>query len=118
METRSTGRTIGWVAFVLVIIGALNWLLVGLFQFDVVAAIFGSPTALSRIVYIYLQQTVVGPVPVTPPVGAGWAVTAHVPAVTVKLPSASVKRLPPNVWHESQAPVGYVTAAVPQATPV
>ncbi|MHB1683287.1 MAG: DUF378 domain-containing protein [Bacilli bacterium] len=37
---------------VLVIIGALNWLLVGLFQFDLVAAIFGGQaTLLSRIIY-------------------------------------------------------------------
>ncbi len=36
----------------LVIIGALNWLLVGIFQFDVVAAIFGGQTAIvSRIIY-------------------------------------------------------------------
>lgn len=39
-------------ALVLVIIGALNWLLVGLFQFDLVAAIFNGQTAmLSRVVY-------------------------------------------------------------------
>lgn len=39
-------------ALVLVIIGALNWLLVGLLQFDVVAALFGgSANWLSRIVY-------------------------------------------------------------------
>lgn len=37
----------------LVIIGALNWLLVGLFQFDVVAAVFGGVDSLvSRIVYV------------------------------------------------------------------
>jgi len=36
----------------LVIVGAVNWLLVGLFQFDLVAAIFGGQNALlSRIVY-------------------------------------------------------------------
>ena len=36
----------------LVIIGALNWLLVGIFQFDVVAAIFGGQGAIiSRIIY-------------------------------------------------------------------
>ena len=36
----------------LVIIGALNWLLVGIFQFDVVAAIFGGQAAIiSRIIY-------------------------------------------------------------------
>ena len=36
----------------LVIIGALNWLLVGAFRFDLVAAIFGQMSVLSRIVYV------------------------------------------------------------------
>jgi len=36
----------------LVIIGAINWGLIGFFQFDLVAAIFGGQTAmLSRIIY-------------------------------------------------------------------
>jgi uncharacterized membrane protein YuzA (DUF378 family) len=39
-------------ALALVIVGALNWLLVGAFHFDLVAAIFGQMSALSRIVYI------------------------------------------------------------------
>jgi uncharacterized membrane protein YuzA (DUF378 family) len=40
------------LALVLVIVGALNWLLIGLFQFDLVAAIFGGQDAmLSRVVY-------------------------------------------------------------------
>jgi len=40
------------LALILVIIGALNWGLVGLFRFDLVAAIFGGPQALlSRIIY-------------------------------------------------------------------
>jgi len=39
-------------ALALVIIGALNWLLVGAFHFDLVAAIFGQMSMLSRIVYI------------------------------------------------------------------
>ena len=39
-------------ALSLVIIGAINWLLVGLFQFDLVAWIFGGQAALlSRIIY-------------------------------------------------------------------
>jgi uncharacterized protein len=38
-------------ALALVIIGALNWLLVGLFHFDLVAAIFGSMSMLARAVY-------------------------------------------------------------------
>ena len=39
-------------SLVLTIIGAINWLLVGLFQFDLVAFICGGQTALlSRIIY-------------------------------------------------------------------
>lgn len=39
------------ISLTLVIVGALNWLLVGVFQFDLVAFIFGNMTWLSRIVY-------------------------------------------------------------------
>lgn len=40
------------IALVLVIIGAINWGLIGLFQFDLVATIFGGQGAwLSRIIY-------------------------------------------------------------------
>ncbi|GGJ12407.1 putative membrane protein YuzA [Alicyclobacillus cellulosilyticus] len=40
-------------ALTLVIIGAINWLLVGLFRFDLIAALFGGQGALvSRIVYV------------------------------------------------------------------
>ena len=43
--------SIDWLALVLVIVGGLNWGLVGLFGFDLVAAIFGTMSMLSRIVY-------------------------------------------------------------------
>ncbi|QQE80238.1 DUF378 domain-containing protein [Alicyclobacillus sp. SO9] len=40
-------------ALTIMIIGALNWLLVGLFRYDLVAAIFGGTAApISRIVYV------------------------------------------------------------------
>ena len=40
-------------ALIFTIIGAINWLLVGLFQFDLVASLFGGTDALiSRIIYI------------------------------------------------------------------
>lgn len=40
-------------ALILVIIGALNWLMVGLFQLDLVAAIFGGQNSMvSRIIYV------------------------------------------------------------------
>lgn len=45
--------TLDRIALVLVIIGALNWLLVGLFKYDLVAALFGGTTSLvSRIIYV------------------------------------------------------------------
>ena len=40
------------IALVLVIVGALNWGLVGAFGFDLVAALFGEMSALSRLVYV------------------------------------------------------------------
>jgi uncharacterized membrane protein YuzA (DUF378 family) len=40
------------VALILVIIGGLNWGSIGIFQFDIVAAIFGGQGAIvSRIIY-------------------------------------------------------------------
>ena len=40
------------ISLLLVIIGAINWLLVGVFQFDLVAWIFGGQGAIiSRIIY-------------------------------------------------------------------
>ena len=38
-------------ALTLSIIGAVNWGLIGLFKFDLVAFLFGSTTLLSRIIY-------------------------------------------------------------------
>ena len=39
------------LTLILVIVGGLNWGLVGIFKFDLVAAIFGDMSAVSRIVY-------------------------------------------------------------------
>lgn len=49
--TKSQITAIDWVAMAFVIIGGLNWGLIGLFSFDLVAAIFGPMSALSRMVY-------------------------------------------------------------------
>lgn len=40
------------LTFALVIVGALNWGLIGLFNFNLVTAIFGSLASIERIVYI------------------------------------------------------------------
>jgi hypothetical protein len=39
------------VVTVLLIIGALNWGLIGFFNFNLVAAIFGEASAISRVIY-------------------------------------------------------------------
>ena len=39
------------IAYIFVIIGAINWGLVGFFGFDLVASIFGEMTFLTRLVY-------------------------------------------------------------------
>lgn len=44
-------NVLDWIALVLVIVGALNWGLVGFFEFDLVATLFGDMTMISRIVY-------------------------------------------------------------------
>ena len=40
-----------WIALVLVIIGAIYWGLIGLFNFDLVATMFGKMSLLSRLIY-------------------------------------------------------------------
>lgn len=45
-------NTIDWVALVLVIVGGLNWGLVGAFGFNLVDSLFGAMSTLSKIVYI------------------------------------------------------------------
>ena len=52
-------NALDWVALVLVIVGGLNWGLVGLFDFDLVATIFGDMSVLSRIVYILVGLSAV-----------------------------------------------------------
>ena len=45
-------RTFNTIALLLLIIGGINWLLVGLFQYDLVAALFGGQSSAgSRIIY-------------------------------------------------------------------
>ena len=45
-------KTLDLITFILLVIGGLNWGLVGIFSFDLVAAIFGDLSLVSRIVYV------------------------------------------------------------------
>jgi uncharacterized protein len=51
-STRSGMNALDWIAMALMIIGGLNWGLVGLFNVDLVASIFGEMSALTRVVYV------------------------------------------------------------------
>jgi uncharacterized membrane protein YuzA (DUF378 family) len=45
-------KSISTVAWVLLIIGGLNWGLIGIFGFDLVAQIFGAASTVARVIYI------------------------------------------------------------------
>lgn len=49
---KSRMNAVDWIAMVLLIVGGLNWGLVGLFDIDLVAALLGTQTPLSRVVYV------------------------------------------------------------------
>ncbi len=44
-------RTLDVLALILVVIGAINWGLIGFFRFDLVASLFGDMSGFSRIIY-------------------------------------------------------------------
>ena len=44
-------NTLELITLILVIIGGLNWGLVGFFNFDLVAAIFGQMSVIARVIY-------------------------------------------------------------------
>ena len=61
-------RYLNALFLLLVIVGGLNWLLVGLFQFDLVAALtgntFGDTSLLSTIVYVLVGVSAIALIPV------------------------------------------------------
>lgn len=44
-------NAVDWIALVLVLVGGLNWGLVAVADFDLVATLFGDMSVISRIVY-------------------------------------------------------------------
>ena len=45
-------NSLDWIGLILVIVGGLNWALVGLLNFDLVATLFGAGSMIARIVYV------------------------------------------------------------------
>jgi len=52
-------KTFDVLVAILLVIGGLNWGLVGLFSFDLVASILGDMTLLSRLIYIVVGLSAV-----------------------------------------------------------
>ncbi len=45
-------NVLDWIAFILIVVGGLNWGLIGIFGFNLVAFLFGVMSVLSRIIYV------------------------------------------------------------------
>lgn len=44
-------KILDYIILVLIVIGALNWGLIGLFGFDLIRVVFGNMTLFSRVIY-------------------------------------------------------------------
>lgn len=65
-------KFINILLLILVIVGGLNWGLVGLFSFDLVAAVSGTGSALVRIVYVLVGLSAAWQIiPLFSAIGAG-----------------------------------------------
>jgi uncharacterized membrane protein YuzA (DUF378 family) len=51
-EGHSAMSAVDYIAMALLIVGGLNWAMVGLFDIDVVATLFGAGSPASRVVYV------------------------------------------------------------------
>lgn len=49
-----------WIMFSLMLIGAINWGLVGIFNFDLVSFLFGEMSIMTRIVYALVAVSALG----------------------------------------------------------
>jgi hypothetical protein len=48
---KMAAKVIDWIGLILLMIGGLNWGLVGVFNFDLVAWLFGAMSMASKVVY-------------------------------------------------------------------
>ncbi|WP_432798520.1 DUF378 domain-containing protein [Poriferisphaera sp. WC338] len=65
------------IAAILLIVGGLNWALVGLFQFDLIASVFGGEgTALARLIYILVGVAAVWQIAQFKAIQQRWGQTA------------------------------------------
>ena len=70
-------KALNTVALILIIVGGLNWGLVGLFDFNLVAAIFGVDSWLSNLIYILVGIAAIYGIALLKPVMNSGKGTAH-----------------------------------------
>jgi len=75
----STWKLIDIVAYALLLIGALNWGLVGLLSFDLVGFLFGEMTILSKIVYSLVGLAAIYDIVAVKSIWKRWNVHFHEP---------------------------------------
>lgn len=73
----SAWKSIDVVAYSLLLIGAINWGLVGLFGFDLVASIFGTMSVFSRIVYALVGLAALYDLVSLPAILRRWEIHLH-----------------------------------------
>ncbi len=52
-------KALNWIAMILVIVGGLNWGLVGALNFNLVSTLFGDMSSISKIVYVLVGLSAV-----------------------------------------------------------
>jgi uncharacterized membrane protein YuzA (DUF378 family) len=73
-------KTLDILASALLVIGGLNWGLVGVFNFNLVTAIFGEGSLLSRLVFTVVGLAAVYQVAMIKKIWKRWNVQLHEPA--------------------------------------
>ncbi len=68
------------IIWTLLVIGGLNWGLVGILNFDLVAAIFGDMSVLSRIVYTLVGLAAIYDVLAVKAIWERWGMSYHTPS--------------------------------------
>ena len=53
-------NVVKWIMYSVVLIGALNWGLIGAFDFDLISFLFGDMSALSRVIYTIVGLSAIG----------------------------------------------------------
>ncbi|OHB76863.1 MAG: hypothetical protein A2Z25_14160 [Planctomycetes bacterium RBG_16_55_9] len=75
----ATWKSVDILAYALLMLGALNWGLMGVFGIDAVAGIFGHMTAPTRIIYVLVGLAAIYDLLSLPSIFKRWEIRMHHP---------------------------------------